>query len=393
MNSGKIIQIALLGISLQPCIVNAEVWQFLPTVNLVERYNNNITFSSGTEKSVLESQLRSQFSFSRLSETSEVTGRLHANFSSYSKDDEFFTFKSRHKLSELSQWRLKGLFRRDSTTRSVELIQSGELNDAQSDLDDVDDGLVQIEVKRNRLRLEPSVSYKLTEWLAYGMSYKFDGVFYENNRVETGLFGYNQHTVSSFISYEVSRRDSAVLAVGGGRFSAKDNSNTVSDSLSIQVRYRHLLTELMKTELRFGTTKVSSEDDDINYQNYLFKANASYKDRRNRIRLEIGRNIRPSGSGRLVEINNMRLDVGRKFREKLSGLMRVRVSETKKSGLSTENTRYIANLETNFNWNLTLWWSVQAGYVYRIRNEINSTNDAESHSIYALVRYSKQTFF
>ena len=397
----NIAHVFVLAACLHVGAANAEAWQFIPTIYLTERYNDNINFSSSDEKSVLESQLRSRLSFSRLTEVSEVTGRLHANFSTYSKDDEFFTFSSHYRFTELSQWRMKGFFQRDTTARSIELVQSSvpDEEDLQLTPDDVDDGLVQIELRRNTVRLEPTIEYKLTERLTHGVSYKFDGVFYENNYVETGLFGYNQHSVGSSLAYGLSQRDGVVVGVAGSRFSSKSNANIVTDRLAIQVRYKRLLSELMQTELSIGTAKIVSESDveSSNGQSYFFNANILYNEKLNRIKLEIGRDVRPSGSGSLVEISNIRIDVRRRFLEKLSGSLRVRAFETKQSRkqarLASENTRYVANLDTSFSWEFNRWWGVEAGYSYRIRNEKNSTNDADGNSIFASVRYSKRASF
>jgi len=381
----------VLGGVLTPCLVKAEAWQIKPSVSLEERYNDNVYLSSAPLTSI-ESLLRGSIAFKRLTEVSEVTGQLHANFHSYYIDDKFSstndqlaTFYS-HKKFELSQWKFNGLFRRDATTRTIETSQV-----VDEEITDVDEGLISVELRRNSYSLNPGGSYQLDERSNLSVDYQFSGAFFENNTKGTGLYDYNQHALSLGYSRSLSELEGVGTSASISRYSAEENDNIVIHSQTLMAGYWRTFSEKIGGSVNAGVRHSSGTDDVSSFDQtgYILRLNIKYRTELNRIRASILHDLQPSGSGTLYKSSQLNIKARREFHPRLSGVFRFSVFSNESIDSSSSSRWYYLHASPRIDWQLTRWWSIGGGLAFRVRETIDSTDDAESKAIFLTVRYSK----
>ena len=384
------------GALLAPSLAKAEAWQVRPSVMLEERYNDNFTLDSTSPVSSIESLLRGSLAFTRLTESSEVSGRLHAGVQSYYFSDEFHTSNNQYvtfyslKKLELSQWKFDSTFRRDSTTRSFNSTQDI-TQDSVDGIGDVDEGFVSVELKRNTFRLNPGWNYQVDERSNLSMDYQFTGAFYENNRQGTELYDYNQHSLSLGYSRSLSEREGVGTTASFSRYSAADNENISIDSQTLKVGYWNSFSETTKGSISLGLRRSAGEDDvsDFDQLGYIFRLKLKYKTELNQISGTIVHDLEPSGSGTLYESTQLGLDVSRAIRPRLSAALNSSVYTNDSIDSSSSDRWYYLSISSSLNWQMTRWWTVGGGLMYRVRERIESPDDADSKIIFLTVRYSK----
>jgi len=386
--------IIILGM-LTPCLVEAEFWQIKPSISLIERYNDNLYLSSDSSLSSVESLLKGSLAFSSLTEVSEVSARLHANFQSYYIDDKFSTSNDQfatfyaNKKSELSQWKFNSSFRRDATTRTIEGSQVIN-NGVNEEIANVDEGLVSIELRRYRYHLTPGVSYQLDERSDLNVDYRLSGAFFENNKKNTGLYDYNQNALSLGYARKLSELDGVGLTFGVSRYSAPDNNNKSINSQTAIVGYWKTFSEVSGGSINAGVRHSAGTDDVSNFDQlgYLLRLSIKYRTELNQIRASISHDLQPSGSGSLYKSNRIKLKVRRMFRPRLSGIFRFSIFSNESID-SSSNRQYYLSASPRVSWQWSRWWSIGGGLEYRVRETLDSLDDADSKAIFVSVRYMK----
>jgi len=380
---------------MSPSLVYADAFQIKPTVILEERFDNNRTMNSETKDPVYESVIKGNIAFSQRSATSNLTGSLHANVNTYYDDGEFSTNNNQFfrllwtKKSELVNWGLHGKYRRDTTVRSIEIDQASEDDQV---VEDFDAGLVQVEFRRNNLKLNPTSGIRINERTGVVFNYNFATVFYDDNVDGSGLFNYYQHRVSGGLLRELSERDSVVANAGAAKFWSEDNVDTTVDSYDLTAGYRRAFskTSTGAVDVGFRHSSLSSSEQEFSNNGLLVRMSANYRFELSRIQLAAGHELKPSGSGSLIQVTHLNLKAKRKFRERVSGVMLLRAFERKSLKEESEEKKYYLIVEPRVSWRWTRWWAVGAGYKYRKRQEVDSPNDADSHSVFVSLRYSKK---
>lgn len=376
----------------------AELWRFTPSIALEGRYDDNIRLVTVPHDDVTGVVLRGNLGFSRLTERSGVTGRLHLDLSDYSGDEQVTNNNENIHLgltsyvnTERTKLGFNGLYRRDTTLKRIGILEEP-IDDGLID-DDIDEGLVNVDIRRNRLRLAPYWRYNLTERTDLGLSYSYTDVWYDKNSVGSGLFDYDQHVVNVGVFRRLTERDTINAKVGVGRFESPDNSGNEVDSYSLTVGFKRQLSETTSGSINVGVnhseqnSNVSSSETD----GFVFRMNLNHKTELTRYKLSLMHDLHPSGSGNISEASQLRLRVTHNFSSRLSGLLGMRYIEEEIIGVSQPDTRNYYAIEPGLSWKVTRWWTLAGGYNYRNSKRDSSVDAAESNAVYISLGYSKPT--
>ncbi len=375
-----------------PSLSFAEAWQVQPMLGLESRYDSNIRLASGDNAEArVESLARGSLRFRRLTGTSKIEGRYNANINTnrIGRIRQHFTFSS-YKKSERNKFLLAGLFRRDTTTRTIERDQNEEGNVLEAE---VDAGLTQIELKRMTLEARPKWEYLINERSSFALGYSYKNVSYSNNEQGTNLFAYAVHGVAPSIVYRLSERDRVGVSLDFSRY-LSSGADTKVDSEALNLDYGRALSQTNQTDVSLGVRRSSTVSglERSSRVAFLLRANTRFKLESGNINATVQRRLSPSATGNLTELSEILLRGQYKLRERLNGRLFFRVSKFDSSNALNGRQRYFFRVSPSISWNITRWWNVRLGYAYRLREEIDSLNDADSHAVFFQLNYSKETF-
>jgi len=381
-----------------PFAGSAEQWKFQPNITLEERYEDNIRLTTSPHESVNATVLRGVFAFSRLTETGGIIGRIHADASHYSGDEQIksntnnilFTSNAKHK-TELSKMGVDLSYKRDTTLRNIDISDELDVEDNPINIDDQDVGLVEVDIKRETIKLKPTVSFQLNERTALDFSYQLSDVKYKNNVIGTGLFDYDRHEVSAGIARQLTERDLLSFSIAGARYQAPDNSDNKVDSYEVTVGYRRALTEKTVGEITLGAneSRQSSLLTSNNDNGFIVRGRLEHAAEQTRYMLEGSHDLQPSGSGTVREINQVDFKLRHDFSSRLNGILNIRALQRNTIEDDSEVRQHYLSIEPGLRWKLTRWWNVGTGIRYRKNKHSFNVDSADSNAVYVSIGYSK----
>jgi len=378
-----------------PLAVSAELWKFQPTVTLEERYEDNLRLTTSPHESVTATALRGNVAFSRLTETGGITGRLRADASHYTGDDQIksntnnvlFTINAKNK-TELSETGVDFSYKRDNTIRNIDINAA---QDPEDNIDnDLDAGLVEVDIKRETIKLRPKMSYKLNERTALNVSYQLSDVKYKNN-VGSALFDYDRHVVRVGVGRNLTERDLVSFGIAAGRYRAPDNNDNEVESYELVVGYKRALSEKTIGEIILGANEskqsslLSSSDDN----GFIVRGKLEHSTEQTRYLLEGSHDLQPSGAGSLREINQVDFKLRHGFSTRLKGIVNIRAIQRNTIENDSEERQHYLSIEPGLRWKLTRWWEVGTGIRYRKSKHSSNADSADSNAVYMSIGYSK----
>lgn len=375
----------------------AELWQLTPRITLEEIYDDNIRLLTGPHDSVTGTLLKGYFGVSRLTENSGVVGRLYLDLSDYSGDEEVTDNNNNvhisldsHRKTERTKWGLKGVFRRDTTLRRIDVLEDSD--DAPVDIeDDVDEGLVTTDIRRHRLNLRPSLQHSISERTELSMSYNYQDVRYEDNPAGSGLFDYFQHSVNAGFFRRLTERDTINFSLGVGRFESEDNADNQVDTYALTVGFKRALSETTNGTIKVGInhSEQKSNVQDSESDGYILRLGLNHKTEVTRYNALLSHDLKPSGAGNIIEATEFNLRIRHRFSERLGGALNLGYTERETIGSSPSNTRRYYSIRPRLNWKLSRWWTVGGGYNYRQSKADGSVDSADSNAVYISLSHSK----
>lgn len=381
---------------------SAELWKFQPDITLEERYDDNLRLTTSPHDSVLVSRLRGVLAFSRLTETGGVIGRIRAVANHYSGDDQIennttnilFTLNANQK-SELAEWGAGLFYKKDTTIKSIDTsldINPDSPAEEPPVLDDGTDlGLVEVDIRRNTLRVDPYWKLQLSERSSVNAFYRLTDVTFDNNVANSGLYDYDSHEVGVGFSHLLTERDTVFVAVAGSKYKAPDNNNNKVDSYELTAGYMRELSETTRGKVEVGVNKteqtslVSSNDD----TGSIFRAEIVHKSEQSRYILVLSHDTQPSGVGNLTELSQLGFRIKHKFSTRLDGLVRMRYHQRKSINDTASAKNHYASIEPSLRWKLTRAWTVGGGVNYRKGKRSTNIDTADATAVFLSIGYSE----
>jgi len=395
----RVIFCATLSMLLFSSAALSEQWKLTPSITLEERYDDNIKLTTDPHESVTGTLLKGKVGFSRLTENSGVTGRIHLDLSDYSGDEVAKDNNSNLHLSlashygtELVRWGLNGSFKKDTTLRNIEFID----DEPDFDIDDgVDSGIVNVDIERNAAVLTPSWEYKLDERTTLNAGYSYLDVSYKDNPSGSGLFDYDQNSVSAGIFYKLSERDTINARVGFLHFQSPGNFDNKVDSYDFTLGYKRNFSEILSGSIDFGANYTEQESSVLNTDTggYILQLKLNRKTEVKRFSVSLGHDLKPSGSGSVVETSQLKLKMVHNFSRRLSGGIAARYFDRKPLVSTQGNTERYFSIEPSIKWKFDRWWTVAGGYRFRSNENANNIDTAESNAVFVSLRHNKSLIF
>jgi len=380
----------------------AELWRFSPSLTLEGRYDDNIRLRTIPHNDVAGLLLKGQLGFSRLTEVGGVTGRLHLDLSEYRGDNElndnnenlYLTFASHHN-TELNKFSILGSFKSDTTLRKFDAVDAPDEGDVDIPESDIDDGIVSVDIRRNILKISPSLEYKFTERTSLNAVLGYVDVSYQDNQVGSGLFDHDQSSLNAGITHSLNERDSFNTSLGYKFFQSPDNANNQADSYDFTLGYSRSFSEIMSGRIDVGVNYTQQESNlgNRDISGYVLRVNLKRKTEQKRFNLSFSHDLTPSGSGFITESNQLKLRMIHNFSKRLSGSVNfVYTDRDPVNSSQSKADKYFA-FQPRLNWKFDRWWKLSAGYQFRSKENGNDVEKAESNAVFLSISHNKHVTF
>jgi hypothetical protein len=381
---------------LSPQLAMSAEWSVVPSIELREEYQDNIHLSSKTHDTVWGSALSPSVQFARTTPTSVSRASARFRFNRYSRDDprdtdvQYLTLSSRNRIPR-GRWALNGLFKRDTTLTTLEDAASDTSDEADlADAEDIDAGLVQVEVRRNRFDLDPSWSRNLTERMTLQLGYRFRDVYYSSAE-GTSLYDYRRHSLEVALMQQVTERYRHGITVRYSEYRAPE-VNSEADTSTILASMDYAFSETLRGIVALGMQNTSSMRDAIVDEATGYTLNMRLTKKINQstnYRLELNHDVLPSGAGRVVQSDRFNIRFRNKITSKLTFLLSGRFFRNKSLEASaTYVDRRYYSIEPGLRRLLTRKWSVDGSYRYRYQKYDDASASAQSNAVFVGVRYA-----
>ena len=108
--------------------------------------------------------------------------------------------------------------------------------------------------------------------------------------------------------------------------------------------------------------------------------------------LDALRELRPTGSGRLIDSKSVGVDLRHRLSERLTFLLDTVVfrNETNNNSFNQANDeqRTYLSVQPRLRWRLTRWWDIVGSYRYRYQKYDERSDSAASNSVFVYVTYN-----
>jgi len=370
--------------------VQAAEWRIEPLFGAAGEFDDNGVLSPRTDVDadisgyLLEASAR----FAYASETTDffITPRLlrrdygDPNFDS---DDQFLRFDFDHDTVS-SNFRLRGDYGRESA-------RTGERADVDLEVEDPDEipddesGRVSIRDRREKFRIMPSWTYRMSSLSSFSVNLDYTDVRYDE--AFAGLLtDYTNARVNVAYSRSFSPRNTGILS-GTYRQYEADGSAKVTGS-GFNAGFERTLSETTRLRALVGLEDTDREagGSDVNWV-----ANISLARRLQTIIMlaQYRRTISGGGSGTLSSRDSINLNFTRRLTERISAGLGVRAYQTNAldDAVVTFDERDYVQLRSQFTWYMTQSWSLQANYRYTFQNRSLLGESANSNAVTVWLNY------
>ncbi len=374
-----------------PLCVGATEWSTEPNIQLQGGYDDNIRLAAGSREGVRSETFTPSIALMRNTPLSLTKVSAHLRFTRYSGDGvrdtnvQYLSFSSRYRQTRAS-WNIRGVFKRDTTLTTIT-----EPDDLVDDVQDVDEGLFRVLVRRNRLDVEPSWQRSLTERASLRLGYKVRDVGY-SNAGNTGLASYQRRELRAALTQRLSEKGNVSVMTMFSQYEAP-SVGTETDGGRLALGIDHDFLPTMSGSAFIGrrqSSSITAGTQEIKSSGFVWRMGLkrAYSDLTS-YRVSLERGLNSSGVGRVVRSDRFRFRLKKKVAPLLSASMTGYVLRNKAlegEPQSTDRTFYRADL--GLVRTLSRYWSFNANYRYRWQKRVGDPLSARSNAIFVGVNYT-----
>ncbi|MBK8161677.1 MAG: outer membrane beta-barrel protein [Gammaproteobacteria bacterium] len=388
---------AVLILVLQTGVSGADEWSLTPSVQLRNQYDDNIFLSVDDPVSTWGGSLSPLIDLRKRTTTGFLGIGARLIFNRYATDEirdtniQLLTISGRS-ATQLSRYNLTGSYRRDTTIATVSAApEDDDEEDGQAvDAPDVDAGLVETQVRRNRLSLRPSWTYSLARLTSLRLSYSLNSTNYSDD-AGTSLEDYRRYRISAAITHRLTQGDQLSVNVGAGTYKSPDRGSE-TDDYSLSVGLSHNYSPLLRGNVTVGVRSSTTTFNDVEDDSTGGSLTASLVKKSTELttyRFQAGRNLYPSGAGTLVLSDHLQARVLHQISPVLSFSLFANVQKNSSPDFFSGSVdRLYYDIEPGFRYLLTRLWSIDGSYRYRWQEYEDRADSADSNAVFVAINYA-----
>ncbi len=358
-------------------------WSAAPSLSAQGVYNSNLLLFNGNNE-VWGHWITPAVKFKGATGALEVEGETRADFVHYYGDQEreytnlYLPLRTSYR-SDRHTFGFEGGFTRDNTLQ-------GELQRT---------GFVLGFTQRNMWNAAPSWKVGITERLSWQSSYQFTDTHYQDG-TRVGLVDYRVHGGTTGMVYNLGLLDEIRLT---GEYTSVRIPFVRLNTTYYGARgeWTHDFGQQLIGSVSGGGRLVNSTQDLpggslTNHEVvWVYKGSLRKNFERTIIQIDGGREINPSGFGRLLQTDRVGGSLTHNLTETLSaslngGLYFVSGVATNAASRSVPQTRFLS-ISPSVSWKFSQWWSIDVGYTYAER-AVGSVNQWNfSNSTFVMLTY------
>ncbi len=384
--ASALIGVLLIAASVWPHPSGAGQWYDEPTVSVRLGYDDNVRFTEKNEESSFSQKLSAGTGLGYRTEVTDVKAKVRLDLIRYSQesdldtDDQYLDLNAKHR-SGLNLFGLDGKFIRD-TSRTSELETTGRVRKSK---------------RRHSGFLTPSWLRTLDERNSLQLAYTYNKVIYDDSD-QTGLLDYRSHAARGSLFHVLDELTQLSATLTYTHYKVRDTNSKAND-YGIQVGASRAFSETLDASLAVGGRATTSEarnefGNRVSDTNYGFLLNASLEKRFERTTLKgrALRELRPTGSGRLIDSRSVGVDLRHRLSERLTFFLDTVVfrNETNNNSFNRDNDeqRTYLSVQPRLRWRLTRWWDIVGSYRYRYQKYDERSDSADSNAFFVYVTYN-----
>jgi hypothetical protein len=372
--------------------VRAATWQTEPFLRLGGGADDNVDLSVDSIGTVYSGNAAAGVTLSRVTETVDVNAAATVGYTDYFGNDEAPEDRDFQLLQlgsgyrqERSLWRFDGSYLRDATFVDVQQP----LDVGTDPGSNIDEGLTETNVRRQRLLLSPSFEHSFTQRLSGNLEYSGTSLNYDKKE-GVNLQDTWTHDLLAGMSYQFSNRDRYGLAAGSTIFRSDDTTEDL-DIYSLSLTGERRLTELSRLTFSAGARRTEPQGDTAGRKSdtgFLGSFLARTRGENWNGALSLERKLRPSGDGTLKETDQILLRASRDLSPRLAASIVGRAYETRVPGDSEAGEEQYADVAPTLSWRLTNAWSLRGTYRYRWIDRALEQESADSNAVFLTLQYA-----
>ncbi len=370
--------------------VQAAEWRIEPLIGVAGEFDDNaiLTTRTDTEADLSGYIIDASAKFAYASETTKffITPKLRSRDYGdplFDSDDQFLRFDFDHD-TQSTNFRLRGSYDRESVRTAERADVDLEIEDP-DEIPDDDTGRVLIRDRRDKLRVIPSWTYRVSNVSSYSVNMNYSDVQYDN--VFGGLLrDYTDARVGVSYLRSWSPRNTAILTATYRQFEP-DGGNEVT-SAGFNAGFERTLSETTRLRAFVGLEDTDQEtgESDVNWV-----GNISLMRRLQTITMlaQYKRTVSAGGGGALSVRDSINLNFKRRLNERISAGLGVRAYQTNalNDAIVTFEERDYIQLHSQFTWHLTPKFSLEANYRYTFIDRSELGESANSNNVTIWLNY------
>jgi outer membrane protein assembly factor BamA len=363
-----------------------QQWQIEPSADLALGYDDNVRLQVEAPEGSFSAVPRAGVRATRATESTATAFAADLGYNYFTDISDQNSAEGSIGVEtqlerERNRFRLNALFEAEPTRTSEEATS----------------GLTQTNRQRYRLLLEPSWTHDLTERSSLDLALDYRNVFYEDAG-DTPLFDYQVGALRLGGLYRLTERMDVRGTLDYGRYEADDIERSY-DNYGARLGVDYLLTETVsvvatvgvrRTESTFsgpsGQSTISEESSGPTYDVSLrrrFEAGGG-------LNLKISRDLRPSGSGRVLDTTNLAFGLDYPLSERWRWGFDAAAYRNRRLGDEpTRGDRKFARGAVRFGYELDPDWALSFGYRYRWQKRDELPDSAQSNAVFFALDWNR----
>jgi hypothetical protein len=383
--------------------VFAARYQIQPTIGIEQGFTDNYRLTAENEQKVATTRPSLDVTLRRLTENQDLEALLRLDYVYYKEDSGGPDDDLQNESNQLARARyeyrgeraglgIDGFYRRDTVLRTVRAVFEADDVSLDPADDDVDDAIVRRNIRRQRYYAEPEVGYSLTERLGVGLRYRYNRVLYgEPDSVPITLRDYKSQTVETSFPYSLTERHQLIPRILYNDYETDDGDSefkTVAGLLDWEFDYSETASVSLFGGGYYTDYETPAEDGDNS--GYIAGITGTQRTGRTIYTARLQRRLYPSGSGDIVETDELVFNISRRMTERLRFTLRSRAYENESTRRDNPDiNRRFLTLRPALRYRLTQWWSVDLSYRYDRTKRDTDVDSADSNTLFITLFYTR----